>query len=673
MIALPGFQVGPYRIVSPAGRGGMADVFIADDSRNGRRVALKLMPLGDDEEARQVVEAEREGAEYQKQLWQVYRQVPEVYEYDADGSYFYIAMEFLEGQNLSEVIARGRLPAPRAVAIAIQICRFLEAAHTLEPTIDGRKRRSLLHGDLKPRNIRVLNNDEVKIFDFGAAKALSFSRKVTRHDFGSIAYLSPERIETGDIDAHADFWGVGIILYEMVSGVQPFQAKDTRRLESMIRARRPPPALNSGCPAGLQAVVAKLLASAQHDRYGDAQAIREDLEQVLAGRETLAERQGWPARAQDEPPTRRVRGRHEEHEGKDQEATRLTKSRPGPSGPGVQGSPGNDTTVASTDVIANAVNQLAKVGETKLEPKPQAVAAKKLRSPIQQTLRTLLFSVALFLVVNEIVVTVRADRLSARVVTEDLGELEAAWVQYADLSTPSLGIGTFGLERALVGQTINLTERVMANYRTPSPSVREAQWRAAKGVLARGVAARPDDGQLRAMLRYCDGHLHRIDGEARKARKLPAEAQREFADAVVAFREAAQLRSDWADPYLGLMRTFIYGLDDVERGEDALRQAQKRGYTPGDRETAQLAEGHRVRAETLVRSARELTGLAQEIQYLNRAADEYRRALDLYSQVPAFPDTARQMRIAQRALASTEERIAKLTATPPALPAPPAP
>ena len=71
-----------------------------------------------------------------------------MFEYGSDDSYFYIAMEFLDGQNLSDVIGGGALPPARAIAIAIQVCRFLEAAHTLEPTIDGRKRRSLLHGDL---------------------------------------------------------------------------------------------------------------------------------------------------------------------------------------------------------------------------------------------------------------------------------------------------------------------------------------------------------------------------------------------------------------------------------------------------------------------------------------------------------------------------------------------
>lgn len=657
MIAPSGFQVGPYTVLGPAGRGGMADVFIANDTRTGRRVALKLVPIGDDHEARQIVEAEREGAEYQKQLWQVYRQVPEVYEYATDDSYFYIAMEFLEGQNLSELITRGALPAPRALGIAIQICRFLQAAHTLEPTIDGRKRRSLLHGDLKPRNIRVLNDDEVKVFDFGAAKALSFSRKVTRHDFGSIAYLSPERIESGDIDAHADFWGVGVILYEMVSGEQPFQANDTRRLESKIRSRGSPPALDHGCPVALQAVVAKLLAGSQHDRYGSAQAIREDLESVLAGRETLAEQEGWPARVQDEPPTRRVRGSANGHDGDDPngnddaEATRRT----------LRGSSANETTAVASDAITSAGTELAQADER--TPKPNTI--RKARSRFQRLLRAALLFVAFATVANELNVRGAANRLAANVATLELGDLDATWLRYQELRTGSLGIGVFRLERALMRQTITMTDRVIANYRTPSPSVREAQWRTARGVLARALTTRGDDPHLKASLRYCDGHLHRIDGEARKARKLSAEAQREFADALVAFREAAELRPNWADPYLGLMRTFIYGLDDVERGEDALSQAVSRGYKSGDRETAQLAEGHRMRAETLVRSARELSGMAQELQYLNRAVVEYRKAIDFYSQVPGFGDTARQMRTAQRGLSSTEQRIAALTSAPP--------
>src|SRR4029077_2267932 len=211
------------------------------------------------------------------------------------GGYFYIAMEYLDGRNLSEILAAGA-PAPnRAVGIAIQLCRFLEAAHGFESTIDGHDFRSLLHGDLKPRNIRVRWADKVKILDFGIAKALSLSRKVTRSDFGSITYVSPERLESGEIDTSSDFWAVGVLLYEMLAGLQPFRASDTRRLERRIRSLQPPEPLDSSCPAALQDVVAKLLAGRPADRYGDARAIRDDLECVRLGRETQAEREGPPA------------------------------------------------------------------------------------------------------------------------------------------------------------------------------------------------------------------------------------------------------------------------------------------------------------------------------------------------------------------------------------------
>ena len=167
---------------------------------------------------------------------------------------------------------------------------------------------------------------------------------------------------------------------------------------------------------------------------------------------------------------------------------------------------------------------------------------------------------------------------------------------------------------------------------------------------------------LKASLRYCDGHLHRIDGEARKARGKTEEARQEFTAAVVAF-EAAALRPDWPDPFLGLARTFIYGREDVDRGADALTQAQRLGYTPGDRETTQLADGYRTRAEALARTARTLAGLTPEQEYLTRAAEAYHRSLDLYARVISFGDVARTMRSTQATLDRIEQRIAELSQT----------
>ena len=624
-------RVGPYEIVREIGRGGMAQVFLANDTRTSHEVALKLVPVGTDREALEVLEAEQLGATLQEQFCRVSPHVPAVYEHDIEGGYFYLAMEYLDGENLSDVISRGSMPAERAVAIGIELCHFLEAAHGFEPSIEGRSLRSLLHGDLKPRNVRIMSAGQVKVLDFGIAKALSLSRKVTRNDFGSISYLSPERLESGEIDAYADFWAVGVLLYEMASGVVPFQAPDTRRLEQRIRSRRPPSTLDGGCPVALQAIVAKLLGPDPTDRYASAQTIREDLLRFTAGQKTVAEDEGWPDRIQDELPTRRTRPTADT----DEEATRRTSV-----GTGAPVSP-----AAGDSTLASGALQTQE-------------GAKKPTRRIY-FFRAALLSAALLLVTNETWVATQAGRLARTVPTRELGELTDVWSEYDALVRRSYlgGIGVGGLERALAQHTIALADRVIGNYRTPLPTVRETQWRATRESLARAVAVTPKDTQLKAALRYCDGHLHRINGEARKARHQEIAAQQEFTEAVTAFREAAELRPNWPDPFLGLGRTFLYGLEDVDRGSDALNHAQRLGYTLGERETAQLGDGYRARAEALVRTARKLGGTAQEQEYLGRAAEAYRQAVTLYAKAIDFSDVATNLRKAQRGLTQVEQRL----------------
>jgi hypothetical protein len=128
---------------------------------------------------------------------------------------------------------------------------------------------------------------------------------------------------------------------------------------------------------------------------------------------------------------------------------------------------------------------------------------------------------------------------------------------------------------------------------------------------------------------------------------------------VSAFREAAELRRDWPDPFLGLARVFIYGLDDIDRGADALQQAQKLGYAPGDRETAQLADGYRVRGDTLWQTARRYADMSQESEYLQRASEAYKQAQELYERIPAYPGVPINLRRTQRALEQIDERAAE--------------
>jgi hypothetical protein len=607
---------------------------------------LKLVPQGTDREAREILEAEQWGAELQKQFCQISPHVPTVYEHGFESGYFYVAMEYLDGENLSDLISRGPVPVDQAVGTAIALCRFLEDAHRFEATIGARQLRKLLHGDLKPRNVRLTPDGQVKVLDFGIAKALSLSRKVTRNDFGSMTYLSPERLESGEVDAYADYWAVGILLHEMLSGSPPFQAPDTHRLERLILARTPPPVLDGGCPIRVQGVVAKLLAGDPSARYGDAGSIREDLERAVSDQATSAEAEGWPSRAYDDAPTRRTKPPVLQDE---PDATRRTSP------------PANATPLLIPPIPAAAIPPIP--GSVTPAVAPLVKAPVRRRRWLRRVVLAILVVVALSNVSEEIEVASAARRVAESIPSRGLDQLDEAWTQYEELTRQSNSSSVRRLERSLAERTKLLASTVVENYRSPLPSVREAQWRVARRALAHAVDAAPDDRQLRAMLRYCDGHLHRINGEARKARKQDT-AQQALTDAVAAFREAAELRPGWPDPFLGLARTFIYGLEDVDRGADALAQAERNGYTPANREIAQLGDGYRLRGETLARNARHVTGMSQEHDYLSRSADAYRQAIAHYLRAGDYGNVPRNLGLSQRRLDQVLERIAELDGSP---------
>jgi hypothetical protein len=271
--------------------------------------------------------------------------------------------------------------------------------------------------------------------------------------------------------------------------------------------------------------------------------------------------------------------------------------------------------------------------------------------------RTALMIVTLLLVSNELIVGFRAGRVAAAAATRDLDGMDDIWSQYDALSHRSyLRVGVNGLERTLTDRVRTLSEQVIENYRSTVPTVRERQWQVAERSLQRALVLAPRSTGLKASLRYCEGHLHRIDGEADKLRHRTATANQHFTEAVSAFREAAELRRDWPDPFLGLARVFIYGLEDVDRASDALKQAEKRGFAIGDRETAQLADGYRSRGDRLWQTARQLADMPQESEYLQRATAAYRQAQELYERIPGYPGVATNLRRTHRSLDSIDER-----------------
>ncbi len=256
-------------------------------------------------------------------------------------------------------------------------------------------------------------------------------------------------------------------------------------------------------------------------------------------------------------------------------------------------------------------------------------------------------AIVVILVGNEISVGRAAGRVANTVPSQSLAVLDDRWADYQRLSSRSVGPATWRLESMLKRRTLALTDRVIASYREGLSVVWSAEWTQARQALVRAVAADPGSANLNAALRYVDGHLHRINGDQFRRDKKTDAARREFAAAITAFREAAELRNSWPDPFIGLARTFVSGLGDVDRGADALEQARRLGYTPAEREIAQLADGYADRGDTLRRTARDLQSVPQERDYLNRAAAAYQRALELYAGAATFGGVPASVRRAQ--------------------------
>ena len=617
-------QIGPYVIRHEINQGGMATVYLAEDTRSGRQVALRRVVARDQD----ILDAERRGAELHQLFWRHSKSVPEIFETFTSGGAFVVAMEYLAGQDLSELIRQGPVDPVQASGIAVALCRFLEDARAFQATVGGREVRHLLHGDLTPRNIR-LTAGGVYILDFGISKALSVSRKVTRNDFGNIAYLSPERLETGEMDATDGFWSIGVMLYEMLRGDKPHRTGDARRLEQLIMSRQAPEPLDASCPEGLRAIVGKLLAPAAEARYDTAQAIREDLERCAAGGRTQAQDEGWPRGDADQPATRRTR---------------------------------------VTAAVDEATRPVAKVTPPPLPATgPLAVTRRRSGAPASTWVRVglavavagaLLGFVGLF--ANELRVYRGAGRVVAAVRISEIDDLPALWRRYDTLSENSyLRVGVRQLAHELADRTQRLADRVIRNYSTGVSGIREAQWEQARAPLVRAARVDPGDSSLRATLRFIEGHLHRIDGDGHTERRQPQLAQREYAEALTAFREAAELRPQWPEPFLGLARTFIASLADLEKGEDALVQAQRLGRVSLEPETRLLAAGYRRRGDMFAANAATLAATPQEEPFLTRARSSYQRSLDLYSSLPGG-STPEAVRASQRGLNRVEERLGQL-------------
>jgi len=256
-----------YRIIKKLGEGAMGEVYLAEDLELDRKVALKFLPpqftANPDFKARFKREAKAAAALNHPNIVTIY----EVGEYQNQS---YIAMEYVEGESLFELIDRRRLAVGEAIDIALQICAGLGRAH----------RAGVVHRDIKPANILIDKEGQIKIVDFGLAK-LEGSTNLTKAGtmMGTPHYMSPEQVRSEVLDQRSDVFSVGVVLYELLTGQLPFPGEVQLAVLYLIAHENPLPLSHhkSGMPQGLQSIMDRALDKNLKTRYQRIDELAVDL------------------------------------------------------------------------------------------------------------------------------------------------------------------------------------------------------------------------------------------------------------------------------------------------------------------------------------------------------------------------------------------------------------
>ncbi|HEY5944322.1 MAG TPA: serine/threonine-protein kinase, partial [Kofleriaceae bacterium] len=287
----PGLRIEQYELIRELGRGGMGQVYLARDTKLGRRVAIKFLA------AKSKRFTERFLVEAKVTARVSHENIVAIFGVDEFLGLPYMVLEYVEGTTIGTLIENRRLPLARTVELIVPVVRALVRAHE----------SNIIHRDLKPDNIIVTGAGTVKVLDFGVAKL--FTRDAspggrtreptpgtvdTLHDtkagsiVGTLPYMSPEQLGTEDVDHRSDLWAVGIILYEMLAGKHPLEPVTQGRLFGAAAALdEAMPSLADdmpGLPDRMVQIVARCLAKKKAERYASAAELLADLEPLLPSR-----------------------------------------------------------------------------------------------------------------------------------------------------------------------------------------------------------------------------------------------------------------------------------------------------------------------------------------------------------------------------------------------------
>ena len=289
--------MGPYEILDAIGAGGMGEVYRARDTKLGRNVALKVLPAAFASDPERMARFRRE-AQVLASL--NHPHIGAIYGFEDSGSVHALVMELIEGPTLADRIAHGAILLDDALPIAQEIAEALEAAHE----------RGIVHRDLKPANIKITPEGNVKVLDFGLAKAIegdatstdiqnspTISRMATQAGIilGTAAYMSPEQAKGKSVDRRTDIWAFGCVLYEMLTGRHAFEGETvTDTLAAVIRAEPDWTLLPSKTPQTIRSLLQRCLTKDSKQRLQSIGEARIAIEDILSGSPDAAPSAGAP-------------------------------------------------------------------------------------------------------------------------------------------------------------------------------------------------------------------------------------------------------------------------------------------------------------------------------------------------------------------------------------------